>query len=100
MEQTELIKTIVDTLNSVTKSSYKASTKSTISHIKARLKEGFNVDDFRHVICFKNEQWGSDDRMMEYLRPDTLFGTKFESYLQAALRVAQPAAPRKSEFVQ
>ena len=26
--------------------------------------------------------WGSDKDMRQYLRPDTLFGAKFESYLQ------------------
>lgn len=101
MEQTELIKNIVDTLNKVCGTSYRATTKATVAHIKARLKEEFTLQDFRDVICHKNDQWGSDEEMMQYLRPETLFCAKhFESYLQAAKKAAAPVKPRKSEFVQ
>jgi uncharacterized phage protein (TIGR02220 family) len=84
---TELIKAIVDTLNSVCGTEFKAGTKATGQRISARLKEGFTLDDFRAVICFKNDQWKDDPKMAQYLQPDTLFGTKFEGYLQASKRV-------------
>lgn len=87
---TELIKTIVDTLNSVCGTEFKATTKATGQRINARLKEGFTLDDFRNVICFKNDQWKDDPKMAQYLQPDTLFGTKFEGYLQASKRVFSP----------
>ena len=75
---------IVDFLNQTCGTSYRASSEKTAKHINARLNEKFTVEDFKAVIRFKNNQWGEDEKMKEYLRPETLFGTKFESYLQAA----------------
>ena len=59
---------------------YKSTTQSTIKHIKARLNEGFKFDDFVTVIDKKTKEW-KNTNMAKYLRPETLFGTKFESYL-------------------
>ena len=77
---------IVEYLNEKTGCSYKASTDETQKKIKARLKEGFTVEDFEKVIDSKVADWGNDLEMQKYLRPSTLFGTKFESYLQHAKR--------------
>lgn len=77
----EAIKEIVDYLNHVCNTNYKHSTKTTCEAIKARLKEGFTVDDFKTVIDKKFSEWGNDPKMVVYLRPQTLFGTKFEGYL-------------------
>lgn len=74
---------IVDYLNEVLGTNYKTSTAKTQSAISARLKEGFTVDDFKRVISSKVAEWRSNERMAKYLRPETLFGTKFESYLNA-----------------
>ena len=82
----ESIVLIVDLLNQTCGTSYRASSEKTAKHINARLNEKFTVEDFKAVIRFKNEQWGEDEKMKEYLRPETLFGSKFESYLQAAPR--------------
>ena len=67
----------------------------------ARRGEGYGTPDFRDVIGFirdvigfKAQQWGGDPKMRQYLRPDTLFGTKFESYLQAARAAAPPGNAR------
>jgi uncharacterized phage protein (TIGR02220 family) len=57
MSYTEEIKKIIDNLNSVCGTSYKPTTKATVKHITARLKEGFELEDFYHVISFKNDQW-------------------------------------------
>ena len=59
---------------------YRPSTKNTQSFISARLKEGFTVEDFKKVIDVKVENWIGTD-FEKYLRPATLFGTKFENYL-------------------
>ena len=75
------IKEIIEYFNNTTGKRYKASSKSTRSHITARLKEGFSVDDFKTVIDKKTAEWKDDQKMEQYLRPETLFGTKFESYL-------------------
>lgn len=50
-------------------------------HIIARLKEGYTVEEFKQVIDNKVAAWGHSEKMAVYLRPETLFGTKFETYL-------------------
>ena len=72
---------IIDYLNSKIGTHYRATTRKTQSLIKARMNEGFTVDDFKKVIDNKSAEWGKDSKMSKYLRPETLFGTKFESYL-------------------
>ena len=71
---------IISFLNSTTGSKYKVSTDKTRKLIAARLAEGFTVDDFKTVITKKAKEWQDTD-MAQYLRPETLFGTKFEGYL-------------------
>jgi uncharacterized phage protein (TIGR02220 family) len=75
---------IVDHLNLKTGSTFKANSKVTRGHISARLAEGFEVEDFFSVIDHKADEWKTDAEMSQYLRPQTLFGTKFEAYLQVA----------------
>lgn len=77
----ESVSEIVSFLNEQTGKSYKASTKKTREAIHARLKEGFTVEDFKTVIAKKCAEWLNDDKMDRYLRPETLFGPKFEGYL-------------------
>lgn len=71
---------IVTFLNSMVGSNYKSTTSKTRKLIAARLAEGFTVDDFKAVITKKAKEWQGTD-MAQYLRPETLFGTKFEGYL-------------------
>ena len=78
------VKEIVDYLNQATGKNFKATTGKTKKCISARLKEGFSVDDFKAVIDIKCKKWLKDDKMRDYLRPETLFGTKFEGYLNEA----------------
>lgn len=72
---------IVDYLNTKTDSKYKSSTKKTKDLINARYNEGFTLEDFKQVIDNKTAEWLNDSQMNKYLRPETLFGNKFESYL-------------------
>lgn len=72
---------IVDYLNSKIGSHYKSSSNKTRTLIHARFKEGFNADDFKTVIDKKTAEWLKDTKMQKFLRPETLFGTKFEGYL-------------------
>lgn len=76
----ENIKYIIDYLNESIGSKYKYNTKGTINLIKARFKEGYVLDDFYDVIDKKVKEWLNTD-MQKYLRPETLFGNKFENYL-------------------
>jgi len=75
------IKEIVNYLNGALGSNYKHSTETTKVSIQARFNQGFTVEDFKQVIDVKVKDWGSRRDMVQYLRPQTLFGTKFESYL-------------------
>lgn len=84
------IKEIVDYLNVKTQSRYRANTPNTQKHIVARLKQDYTVDDFKHVIDVKCAEWLGTD-MQQYLRPDTLFGTKFDYYLQQKMPVKKPS---------
>lgn len=62
--------------------------------IKARLEEKFTVDDCKKVIDKKHKSWAKDERMVAYLRPETLFAkSHFESYLNE-----QEAKPKSSKF--
>lgn len=74
------IKEIIQYLNDVCGTRYRYQTKGTQEHINARLKEGYTVDDFKAVIDKKFEEWHGTD-MEKFLRPETLFAGKFESYL-------------------
>ena len=84
-----ITKEVIDHLNEVAGTSYKASTSKTKTLIQARLKEGFSLDDFYRVIDKKCREW-SNTEMAKYLRPETLFGTKFESYLNQPDAIAKP----------
>ena len=83
---------IIDYLNLKTNSSYKSTTPKTRELIKARYNEGFTLDDFKQVIDNKVSSWGSDEKMVTYLRPETLFSNKFEGYLneKVAIRKLDP----------
>ena len=74
------IKDIIEYLNIALGTKYRYTTKSIQTHIRARLREGFTVDDFKCVIDKKKRAWFGTD-FQRYLRPDTLFGSKFQSYL-------------------
>lgn len=75
---------VIEILNEITGSNFKKGAKKNFAPIQARFQEGFTREDFESVIRFKWETWGSDPKMREYLRPETLFGQKFEGYLQGA----------------
>jgi predicted phage replisome organizer/uncharacterized phage protein (TIGR02220 family) len=73
-------KEIVDCLNSKAGKRYRSNVEKTKKCIRARWNDGFRVDDFKSVINKKAAQWNGTE-MEKYLRPETLFGTKFEGYL-------------------
>lgn len=76
----EEIKGIIEYLNIKSNSHYKYSTEKTQTLIKARIKDGFTLDDFKIVIDKKCEEWLGTD-FEKFLRPETLFSNKFEGYL-------------------
>jgi uncharacterized phage protein (TIGR02220 family)/predicted phage replisome organizer len=81
---------IVGYLNEKCGTGFKASGDKTKKLIKARWNEGHRVEQFKRVIDTKQAEWGEDPNMVIYLRPETLFGTKFESYLNQRPRGGGP----------
>ncbi len=71
---------VIEYLNLKLGTNYKTSTRKTRDCIKARYNEGYRLDDFKLVIDKKYNEWNGTD-MEKYLRPETLFGNKFEGYL-------------------
>lgn len=57
--------------------------------IRARWSDKYTVDDFKRVIDTKVAEWGKTD-MAKYIQPSTLFGTKFDQYLNQPSKVRQP----------
>ena len=82
----EIYSDVVSYLNQKAGTAYKPTSKKTQSLIKARINEGFSLEDFERVIDNMCAEWLSDAKMQAYLRPETLFGTKFESYLNRKTR--------------
>ena len=76
---------VIDYLNKKTertgKEKYSSTSTKTQKLIKARLREKYELEDFKTVIDKKCKEWLGTD-MEKYLRPETLFGNKFESYLK------------------
>ena len=82
-------KEIIDYLNLKLGSKYKHDSQETRKHIRARFNQGFTLEDFYTVIDKKVLLWGKDLKMQAFLRPETLFGTKFESYLNEVVTQAK-----------
>lgn len=80
---------IIGYLNEKTGKRFSATSRVNQGHMSARLKEGFTVEDFKHVIDVKCFQWKDDAKMAKFLRPETLFGTKFDRYLNEEFKVTR-----------
>ena len=86
-------KIITSYLNDRAGTNYKASSKKTQTCIHARISEGFTIEDFQIVIDKKCAEWIGTE-YEKYLRPETLFGTKFEGYLNARINPKQSKATK------
>ncbi len=75
-----IVEKVVPHLNKKIGTHYKTTTKKTTKKISARIDEGFKLEDFIAVVDKKVAEWKGTE-YEKYLRPETLFGTKFESYL-------------------
>ena len=73
-------KEIIDYLNSKTGKKYRDNVQKNKSLIKARWSEGYRLEDFKQVIDNMVKDW-LGTKYAKYLRPETLFGTKFDGYL-------------------
>ena len=73
-------------LNEKIDSKYKHTSSKTQDLIKARLNQKHTLEEFKIVIDKKSHEWLNDEKMCKFLRPETLFGTKFESYLNQKVK--------------
>lgn len=92
---TDQAKQVLVHLNQVTNSRYQVSTTS-LQNIRARIGEGFTVEDLSLVVDYCNAKWSEDLTMAAYLRPQTLFQpTKFPAYLKSATNWANAGRPAR-----
>ena len=87
---------IIDYLNQKAGKSFKHSAAGNKKVIKARWNEGYKLDQFKRVIDVKCQDWLNDENMNQYLQPSTLFGNKFDQYLNQR-KGNSNGAPQKSE---
>lgn len=88
---------IIKYLNKKTGKTFKWTTKATKSHIQARWNEGYKLEDFKQVIDCKCSKWLPNPEMVDFLRPQTLFGPKFEGYLNEQGGNPQHIDPEKQK---
>ena len=84
-----LYRAVIQYLNQASGKEFKFVEKN-IKLVKARVREGFSLEDFRVVIDLKCREWLSNPKMEKYVRPETLFGTKFEGYLNEKPKASNP----------
>ena len=85
-EVREAGKEIIAYLNAKTNKNLRANTVAYLKHISARLKEGYSIEDFKHVIDVKCQDWMDQPKMRQYLNPNTLFApSHFDVYLNQEL---------------
>ena len=90
---TDQAKQVLTHLNQVTSSRYQVSTTS-LQNIRARIGEGYTVEELSLVVDYCNAKWSEDLTMSAYLRPQTLFQpTKFPGYLKSANSWAKAGRP-------
>lgn len=90
-----LFKKIIDYLNIKANTRYKYTSDKYKKAVHARVKEGFTEEDFMLVIDKKCAEWIGTE-WEKFLRPETLFGTKFESYLNQ--KIEKPKASNQSSL--
>ena len=83
---------ILNYLNLKTGKSFSYKNQNNLKNISARLKEGYTALQLKLVIDKKTAEWLNDDKMNQYLNPETLFRPKkFEIYLNS--KPPGPPAP-------
>ena len=75
-----ICKEVISYLNLKAKKNFKVNTASHQKFIKARLKEGYVLEDFKKVVDVMVAKWKGTD-YEQYLQPQTLFGNKMDNYL-------------------
>lgn len=72
----------IDAFNAETGSDYRWGGGGRLAlDLRRMFNAGRTVDDARAVVRRKRDEWRGSKRMAQHIRPETLFGEKFESYL-------------------
>lgn len=83
-KEDNITREVIGFLNLTCKTDYRFEAKKNTTPIFARIREGFSLDQFKSVIVCKNREWSASEKYRKYLRPETLFGPKFEGYWNQA----------------
>ena len=87
-EKSVLFSRVIRHLNETAGKGFKLSCEHSLRNVSARFDEGYRLEDFKHVIEVKCQQWLGNEKMEGYLRPETLFsGKHFDGYRQERLIV-------------
>jgi uncharacterized phage protein (TIGR02220 family) len=95
----EVYDEIIGYLNYATGKNYKTNSVINRKFINQRMNDGFSVDDFKQVISIKSQNW-LGGKMEQFLRPETLFSNKFESYLNEKVVNNSPNSNLKNAYDQ
>ena len=79
-----ICKEVISYLNLKAKKNFKFDTASHHKFIKARLKEGYTLEDFKKVVDIMSTKWVGTE-YEQYLQPQTLFGNKMDNYLNTTM---------------
>jgi uncharacterized phage protein (TIGR02220 family) len=94
MLQSQQVDEIITYLNEKANKQFKLKTPANRKLIRARLKEGYTVEDCKAVIDAQVARWLGDERMAMYLRPQTLFRpSNIDTYLSNAKSMQTAAEP-------
>ncbi|HER2924586.1 TPA: conserved phage C-terminal domain-containing protein [Streptococcus pyogenes] len=86
-----ICKEVISYLNLNANKNFKVDTASHHKFIKARLKEGYTLEDFKKVVDVMSARWIGTE-YEQYLQPQTLFGNKMDNYLNTTM-------PKRSQLL-
>ena len=90
---------VLDYLNLKTNKSFSTKNGNNLKNISQRLRDGFTVDQLKSVVDKKTSDWLNDEKMNQYLNPETLFRPKkFEIYLNSKSKVPKAEAEDNGKY--
>lgn len=96
-ENNNIVTEIISYLNEKTGKNFKSGVPKNRDLIKARINEGYVLEDFKKVIDNKVAEWNNTE-MSKYLRPETLFSNKFDGYLNQVPKEMIRTRPKKNKY--
>lgn len=74
----------ISRFESITGQTYRVPSPEVMRYLHAIYNAGHTLEDIEYVVISKLSEWEDDPKMSKYIRPSTLFGSKFEEYLNTA----------------